>query len=127
VKKIDYYASWPNRSIPKWLGAVLGGVFTSIAVGSGFMAYALTHPAPTHRALAPLAAPTAPVATTAGDDPVTAKPKVDVSAAAVVPAPPAETSKKPRTTPKRPAAVLAKHDTKAKRSAKSDLDRLLGL
>ena len=153
MKKIDYYASQTPWKMPKWLGATLGGIFGVIAIGSGIMIIQLTKsnaPAPIAAvAAAPIAAPAAPAAAPA--------PVVQPSAPVVAAATPAPTAtdapqladnkhhskkhahakkaaaakmasaKKPAVSAAQRGTILAKHDTKGKKSDKDQLDKLLGL
>jgi hypothetical protein len=146
VKKVDYYAAHQPWRVPKWLGAALGVVFTGVLVGAGALIVNLTRPA----VAAKPAVATLPGSATAAAGVVTAPPAV-----AAAPAAPAATASKasaPATvattshhhhhghksaTPpshgvaKAPAqdnsaAILARHDSREKRKAKDDLDKLLG-
>ena len=111
---MDYYASWPRWSVPKWLGIVLGGTFTLIVVVCAGMIVHLLRPpkrAPLPVVAAAAVAPPAPVVAQQ-PAPAVAKP------APVV----AQATKKHA----HKHAILAKHEGKS-RSSKSDIDRLLGL
>jgi type IV secretory pathway VirB10-like protein len=137
---MDYYASWPRRSIPKWVGVTLGGVFSFIVVVCAGMIVYLLRPAkhaPPAAVVAavpqpqPAPAVTTPAATVAQPAPVAA------SAPAATPTPPATSAPVAQPAPavaqaaakKHPhkRAVLAKHEGKAGHTSKSDIDRLLGL
>ncbi|HWE28139.1 MAG TPA: hypothetical protein VHB97_09065 [Polyangia bacterium] len=131
---MDYYAAWPAWKVPKWLGAMLGGIFTIIIVGCAWMIVDLTRPPRPRVAVVPAAtAPTQPkiveparpapavaavtppaAAPAAAAAPVAAATPVAAAAPVVV----AAKSAKKHSSPARKHAVLAK---------KSDLDRLLGL
>jgi hypothetical protein len=130
---MNYYAAWPRRSIPGWVGVVLGGIFTLIVVVCGGMIVHLLRPpkqpAPLPVVAATVAqpkpAPTAPApaivsAPVAQPAPVAAPAPVAKPAPVVV-----QAAKKKVAHPHR--AILAKHESKASRSSKSDIDRLLGL
>jgi pyruvate/2-oxoglutarate dehydrogenase complex dihydrolipoamide acyltransferase (E2) component len=124
---MDYYASWPRSSVPKWVGVTLGGIFTLIVVVCAGMIVHLLRP-PKH-------APPPVVATATPAQPRPAA--ATVATPAIAPAPDAQPAPvaspavaqiaKKRPTHAHKRAILAKHDGKAGRSAKSDLDRLLGL
>jgi hypothetical protein len=139
MKKIDYYAVQQPWKMPKWLGVTLGGIFGVIALGSAVTAYELTKPVPKAPEVAAVAAPEAPA-------PTVTTPAATVMAKASVasndsPAPARHASKhakkaskraskaiaKRGLTPAKSAAILAKHDSKEKRRAKDNLDKLLGL
>jgi hypothetical protein len=112
---MDYYASWPVWKMPKWLGLMLGGIFTVIVIGCAWMIVDLTHPPAPHPVAARKAvAPATPT-------PTVATPTV---AAATVAATPATAVKK---SPPHKRTILAKHDPKSTRPKKDELDRLLGL
>ena len=117
---MDYYASWPVWKMPKWLGAMLGGIFTVIVIGCAWIIVDLTHPPTPH----PLAAakvatpaPPAPTPTPIVATPTPAAASADVTAAI---APPPTVKKSP---PHKRTTVLAK----STRPKKDELDRLLGL
>jgi hypothetical protein len=135
-ERMEYYAAWPRWSVPKWVGVTLGGVFTLIVIVCAGMIVHLLRP--------PKRVPL-PIVATAVVQPKTA---ATVATSAMAPvaqsAPVAAPASAPATAVGRPAAVaahaakkhsehahkhaiLAKHDGKAGRSAKTDLDRLLGL
>ena len=149
MKKIDYYAVQNPWRMPKWIGATLGGIFGVIAIGSMLTIVQLTRsptppPAPVV-AVAPTAAPiaAAPEATTA-----TAKASAPVASADDA-APVAKKHAKKHaaahgkkgkllaSAKRSPSGssmgsaqrqtILAKHDSKGKRSDKDALDKLLGL
>jgi hypothetical protein len=138
---VDYYASWPSWKMPKWMGAALGGIFTTIVVACAFMIVSLTRPAhPRATAMvAPAAAPKvetpAPVApataTPAAATAPEAEPTPLAAAIASATAPKSATAtKSSKPAAKKPAhkrAILAKHDARSGRGGKSELDRLLGL
>ena len=134
---MDYYASWPRSTVPKWLGITLGGVFTLIVLVCAGMIVHLVRPS--------TRAPSPVVAAAVAQPKTTAKLPTPAIAPAAQPAPVAALAPAPATTPvaapatvkshasKKHAAhalnhaMLAKHDRKASRSAKTDIDRLLGL
>jgi hypothetical protein len=150
VKKIDYYAVHNPWRMPKWLGATLGGIFGIIVIGSMITIVQLTKsptPPPVAAvAAAPLtqsptaapvaAAPTAVKATApvaSADDAATAQHRASkkhasahgkkaklLASAKHTPAPSTMGAAQRQT-------ILAKHDTKSKRSEKDALDKLLGL
>jgi len=120
---MDYYASWPRSSVPKWVGIALGGIFTLIVVVCAGMIVHLLRPP--KRAPLPVAAVVAPPQ--AAPTLASALAPVAQPAAVAQPAPVvAETATK-HSAHAHKRAILAKHEGKASRSAKSDLDRLLGL
>ena len=152
MKKIDYYAVQNPWRMPKWLGATLGGIFGVIVIGSMITIVQLTRsptpkpvavvavaPVAAPAAAAPVAAPaatadqaTAPVA--AADDAAPAKRHASKKHAAAH----SKKSKLMASAKKSPSSgstlgsaqrqtILAKHDTKGKRSDKDALDKLLGL
>jgi hypothetical protein len=142
VKKVDYYAVHRPWRMPLWLGIGLGLVFTGVIVVAVALAVNLTRPlvvaapavAPVP-AVAPIAAKveTAPPAPAAPVAPAAAQPEREPMQTAAhshhhhshhthghstkVAAAPA---------PDRSQAILARHDSKEKRKAKDDLDKLLG-
>jgi len=145
VKKMDYYAVQNPWRMPKWLGAALGGVFAVIVIGSMVTIVQLTK-SPTPPVVAVAAAPVAQAAAAA---PAAAAPSVKATApvASADSAAPAHAraSKKHAAHGKKgkmlasakraPVStmgsaqrqtILAKHDTKSKRSDKDALDKLLG-
>lgn len=146
MKKIDYYAVQNPWRMPKWLGATLGGIFGVIVIGSMITIVQLTK-SPTPPPVAAVAA--APVAQAPAAAPVAAAPAAAKATAPVasadVAAPAHRASKKhaaahgkkaklmasAKAAPSIGAAqrqtILAKHDTKSKRSEKDALDKLLGL
>jgi hypothetical protein len=153
VKKIDYYAVQNPWRMPKWLGATLGGIFGVIVIGSMITIVNLTR-SPTPPPIAALAA--APALQAPATAPVAAAPAAAPSVKATAPAvasaddaaPVAKKHASKRHASKKhgkmlasakrtPASsslgsaqrqtILAKHDTKGKRSDKDALDKLLGL
>jgi hypothetical protein len=128
-KKIDYYAVNEPYKIPKWLGATLGGVFALVAVGAAAIIIHLSRPTQAAAAPAPAVAAVAaaPEAVAPVETPPPAPPAANVqvahkshhSAKATKAAKPIRKDKA--------NAILAKHDSREKRKAKNDLDRLLGL
>jgi hypothetical protein len=148
VKKIDYYAVHNPWRMPKWLGATLGGIFGIIVIGSMITIVQLTK-SPTPPVVAVAAAPVAqaPAAAPVAAAPTAAKATAPVASADDA-APAHRASKKhaaahgkkakllasAKHTPAPSAigaaqrqTILAKHDTKSKRSDKDALDKLLGL
>jgi hypothetical protein len=136
VKRFDYYADQNPWKMPKWVGALLGGIFTVVAVGAVVLIVHLTRPA---HASALMAEPTAEPAAEA-EGVVTPPPPATSTAPAQVAVPPARhlkahtraktskhASRSAAKAPDKAAAILAKHDNHAKRKAKDDLDRMLGL
>lgn len=152
MKKIDYYAVQNPWRMPKWVGIMLGGVFGVIAIGSMVTIVQLTRPpaapapvaavaaaavaAPTEAAPAAAVAPavkeSAPLAAADDDASVSkkhatkkharaSKKAMKLASAKHSPAPSNALDASKRQT------ILAKHDTKAKRSEKDALDKLLGL
>jgi hypothetical protein len=120
---MDYYASLPSWKVPKWIGATLGGIFSLIVILCVGLIIHLTRPP------RPLTAPRPLVATAttdaqsqraAGSEAVAESP---LAAQQLTPAA-MKTRDVPRT---RRRAILARHDAKPGRQAKSDFDRLLGL
>ena len=151
MKKMDYYAVQSPWRMPKWLGFTLGGIFGVIVVGSMITIVQLTKsptpPPVVAVAAAPVAqAPAAAPAATAPADKATA-PVASADDDAAPAAKHARASKKHAAHGKKgkllasakhaPAAstigaaqrqtILAKHDSKSKRSDKDALDKLLGL
>jgi hypothetical protein len=137
MSKIDYYDSWPKWRMPAWLGVALGGVFAVVAVVCGLMIVKLTHRSAPAMASAPVvvepkAAPVVAEPPAAAEPPAVAEPPVaptPVVAASPTPAH-AKSSKHARVhkaSTKKAPAVLAKRDSKSKRSSKDSIDRLLGL
>jgi len=151
VKKIDYYAVQNPWRMPKWLGATLGGIFGVIVIGSMVTIVQLTK-SPTPPPVVAVAA--APVAQSPTAAPVAAAPtavKATAPVASADDAAPAHRASKKHaaahgkkakllasakhTPAPAPSAIgaaqrqtiLAKHDTKSKRSDKDALDKLLGL
>jgi len=134
---MDYYASWPRSTVPKWVGVTLGGIFTLIIVVCVGMIVHLLRP-PMHAPLAVVAAaeaapkpsPSVPAiaparvarpASVAASAPVAARTSV-AQATPVV----AKAAKK-HSAHAHKRAILAKHEGKASHSSKSDIDRILGL
>ena len=149
MKKIDYYAVQNPWRMPKWLGATLGGIFGVIVIGSMVTIVQLTK-SPTPPPVVAVAA--APVAQSPTAAPVAAAPtavKATAPVASADDAAPAHRASKKHAaahgkkakllasakhTPAPSAigaaqrqTILAKHDTKSKRSDKDALDKLLGL
>lgn len=149
MKKIDYYAVHNPWRMPKWLGATLGGIFGVIVIGSMITIVQLTK-SPTPPPVAAIAA--APAVQAPAATPVAAAAPAVKATAPVASADDAATAK--RASKKHAAAhgkkgkllasakhsapgpaigaaqrqtILAKHDTKSKRSEKDALDKLLGL
>jgi hypothetical protein len=163
VKKLNYYAPHQPWRMPKWLGAAIGVIFGTIAIGSGFLILQLTKKQPMAAVGAVAAAPAAQQ----GVGGVAAAPAAQALSAPVAVSPPvsAEPTAVPQVADSRhhssrhhgkheskhasksgkmaakaaPASkanapsgaergeILAKHDTKQKRSEKDALDKLLGL
>jgi hypothetical protein len=129
VKRFDYYADQNPWKMPKWVGALLGGIFTVVAVGAVVLIVRLSRPA---HASALIAEPTADPAAAVETPP---PPATSTVPSQVAPAPARHakahagprTSKHAKLTNNNSAAILAKHDSHAKRKAKDDLDRMLGL
>jgi hypothetical protein len=150
VKKIDYYAVQNPWRMPKWIGATLGGIFGVIAIGSMITIVQLT------RSPTPPPAPVVAMAPAATAAPIVAAPEATTAAKASAPVASADdaapVSKKhakkhaaahgkkakllasAKRTPSGSSmgsaqrqTILAKHDTKSKRSDKDALDKLLGL
>ncbi len=132
---MDYYASWPSWRMPKWLGAILGGVFTLILVVSIGLIIHLTRPVRPATASVVVAAKTAPVVGPTATTPVvpgvkaTAPVVPEVKATAPVVAHTAVVAIKKRRGAARGKrhAILAKQEPRTKRQPKNDIDRLLGL
>jgi hypothetical protein len=134
---MDYYASWPRSTVPKWLGIALGGVFTLIVIVCAGMIVHLVQPS--KRVPLPIAAvavpqpksaaklPTPAIAAVAKSGPVAAAAPAPAPAPAAEPATANAHTAKKHVAHAHHGAILAKHDGKASRSAKSDIDRLLGL
>jgi hypothetical protein len=136
VKKIDYYAVHNPWRMPKWLGATLGGIFGIIVIGSMITIVQLTKSPTPPPVAAVAAAPTAVKATApvaSADDAATAQHRASkkhasahgkkaklLASAKHTPAPSTMGAAQRQT-------ILAKHDTKSKRSEKDALDKLLGL
>ena len=132
---MNYYASYQRSSVPKWMVVALGGVFTLIIMVCAVMIVDLLRPA--KRAAQPIVAAaahpevaaTAPAPSTAAvakAAPVPAPSPSLVTASAVQPAAVNARPGKKHATRSHKHSVLAKRDGKS-RSAKSDIDRLLGL
>jgi hypothetical protein len=155
VKRIDYYASQSPWKMPKWVGAMLGGIFGVIAIGSGFLILQLTR-AKTPVPLAAVGAVGSLGTSAAAPAAAPKSPTVAAPAAAVATATPApmaeaevadgrhhsrhhshhgskETNLAKKSSPAAAPAspdrtnIVAKHDTKEKRHEKDELDKLLGL
>ncbi|HEY2747007.1 MAG TPA: hypothetical protein VGL86_20430 [Polyangia bacterium] len=150
MKKIDYYAVQNPWKMPKWLGATLGAIFGVIVIGSMVTIVNLTRsPAPPpvtavasaaalhDPATAPVAAATTAVKATApavasADDaaPVSKKHAMKKHAGKKHGKMLASAKRAPASSSLGAAqrqTILAKHDTKGKRSDKDALDKLLGL
>jgi hypothetical protein len=134
VKRFDYYDQNPWK-MPKWVGALLGGIFTVVAVGAVVLIVHLTRPAhasvPTPEAVAQAQAPVGvetppPPATSTAPAQVAVAPARHAKAHQSAKASRHASRPQPMTHDKT-AAILAKHDSHAKRKAKDDLDRMLGL
>lgn len=124
---MDYYASWPSWKMPKWVGATLGCIFSLIVVLCGAMIVHLTRPPRMLAAPAAVVAIAKPIAPAQrAKDSAAVAPAKEASVLATQQPTPAtkKTHDAPRT---RRRAILAKHDGKPGRQAKSDIDRLLGL
>jgi hypothetical protein len=150
VKKMDYYAVQNPWRVPKWLGFTIGGIFGVIVIGSMVTIVQLTK-SPTPPPVVAVAA--APVAQNPAAAPAVAAPAVKASAPVASADDAAPVGKHARAAKKHaahgkkgkllasakhtPAAptmgaaqrqtILAKHDSKSKRSEKDALDKLLGL
>jgi hypothetical protein len=149
VKKIDYYAVHNPWRMPKWLGATLGGIFGVIVIGSMITIVQLTKSPTPPPVVAVAAAPVvqAPTAAPVAAAPTAVKATAPVASADdAVPAHRASkkhaaahgkkakllASAKHSPAPSTMGAaqrqtILAKHDTKSKRTDKDALDKLLGL
>ena len=121
---MDYYASWPVWKMPKWIGVMLGSIFTVIVIGCAWNIVDLTRPPAPHLVAAAKVATTPPPAPAPA--PSVAKPTVAAASADVTPAiaPPPAVKKSP---PHKRTTLLAKHDAKSTRPKKDAIDRLLGL
>lgn len=135
MKKFDYYAANEPWKMPKWLGATLGGIFSVVAVGAAVLIVQLTRPAHAD-------APSVKMLESAAVAPVSAPARVETPPPAAPPLVAATSghakikhlkashhTKVARApiSKDRASAILAKHDSREKRKAKDDLDRLLGL
>ena len=147
MKKIDYYAVHNPWRMPKWLGATLGGIFGVIVIGSMITIVQLTRsptpPPVASVAMAPVAAPAAvaPVAATPAPAKAVSAPVASADDAAPVAKKHAKKHAKAAKHGKMLASakrssdvsasqrqtIIAKHDSKSKRSDKDALDKLLGL
>jgi hypothetical protein len=103
--------------MPKWLGAVFGGIFGFVLIGTGLIAFHVTRPA--QAAVPPRAEIQAPALVAA---PVTTV----ETPVPVQPAARPRPSKKLRSTKSR-ARIIARHDTREKRKSRDELARMLGL
>src|SRR5262249_41300761 len=125
--------------IPKWAGVMLGGIFTLIVVVCAGMIVHLLRP-PKRAPLAivataaaqPRPAPTVPPpasapAPIAQPGAVAAPAPVATTAPVAQPAPVVAHAAKKHSAHPHKRAILAKHEGKASRSSKNDLDSLLGL
>jgi hypothetical protein len=144
VKKMDYYAVQNPWRMPKWVGFTLGGIFAVIVIGSMVTIVQLTKSAAPPPVAAVAAAPVLQAPATA---PVAAAATAPVASDDAAPADKhARASKKHAAHGKKgklmasakhaPVStmgaaqrqtILAKHDSKSKRSEKDALDKLLGL
>jgi hypothetical protein len=125
VNAHDYYAGYQKWKIPKWLGAVLGGTFTIIAVLSAAMIVKLTRASRPSAPIAAAKAPDPPMLPAAAPAIAAAAPATPVAALAPAPMPPHVRSSHHRSRPKH--SVVAKRDSRGHGKSKNDLDRLLGL
>ena len=155
MKRIDFYAAPRSFQMPKWLGAVVGGVFMSMIFGSAFIFVRLTHPAV--EGSSPLAAsavqlapdpvlppspsavPSVTVATPTEAEPALAgssvsppRPTAGERAHARLHSARRHHGGKPmlasaEPTTKRAQQILAHHESRDKRRAKDEIDRLLGM
>lgn len=126
---MDYYASWPAWKMPKWLGATLGVGFSVIVVVCGWLIVDLTR-TPPRRPLAPTAAARTAVASARPGSTPSVEVHTDKAGPAFVEAGAVKKLSrggKGDLSPARKRAILAKHDSKTNRQAKTELDRLLGL
>jgi hypothetical protein len=148
VKRIDYYAVQGPWKMPKWVGAAVGGVFAVIAIGSACVIFAMVRPA----SVAPAAIAAAPGVATPAVTAAPAQPAAPIAAPAAAPAAPTDEAEPVKSAAKhgkshhahaktvvakrapsksvsdsKAHAILAKHDSRANRKSKDDLDRLLGL
>jgi hypothetical protein len=120
MSRMDYYDAWPKWRMPTWLGAALGAVFTAIVLVCGMMIVKLTHRS------APAVA-TAPVVVEQKAAVVVAAPLPVEPAAAPAQATVSNHARPHKSSAKKGPAMLAKHDSRSKRSSKDPIDRLLGL
>ncbi|HEX8954421.1 MAG TPA: hypothetical protein VF945_21350 [Polyangia bacterium] len=148
MKKIDYYAVHNPWRMPKWLGATLGGIFGVIVIGSMITIVQLTKSATPLPVAAVAVAPSAqaPAAVTETAAPAVQAPvaAADDDAAAdkhhaskrhasshakkgKLMASAKHSSSAPTMGAAQRQTILAKHDSKSKRSEKDALDKLLGL
>lgn len=139
----NFYAIQQPNKFSKWLGVGLGGMFGAIALGSGLIIHQLTKsnvvPVPVAVvAAAPKVAEPAP-APAAATQPVAAAEPAAASPSHASAAPSrhhaskhaakhaAVASRRPLVSDAKAHALIAKHDSKAKRGDKDALDKLLGL
>lgn len=134
---MNYYASYQRSSVPKWAVVTLGGVFTLIIMVCAIMIVHLLRPI--NRVPLPIVASTVaqPKLAAKASTPETAAIPQSSPVAALVPALATAPVREPAALNARAVkahskhahkrAVLAKRDGKASRSAKTDIDRLLGL
>lgn len=149
MKKIDYYAVHNPWRMPKWLGATLGGIFGVIVIGSMITIVQLTRsptpppvaavamapvtaPAPTaapaaQAAVAPAKAVSAPLASADDAAPVAKKHSKKHAKAARHGKMLASAKRSSDAGSAQRQTIIAKHDTRSKRSDKDALDKLLGL
>lgn len=136
---MDYYASWSRSTAPKWVGVMMGSIFTLIIVVCAGMivhllrppkhapppivAAAVAQPKRSPAVPAPALAPTL----IAQPAPIPASAPVATTASVAQQAPVVAQGNKNHSAHAHKRAILAKHDGKASRSSKSDLDRMLGL
>ena len=132
MKPVDLYAQpW---KMPKWLGAVIGGVFGFILIGTGLIMFHLVRPAEAAQPVAVEAvAPVSPVAAPAQVETPPPVQRVESTVPAAAPhkaqVRKGKASKKMAKLPPAStrAKIVARHDSRDKRKAKDDLDRMLGL
>ncbi|HXU72958.1 MAG TPA: hypothetical protein VN947_26750 [Polyangia bacterium] len=148
MKKIDYYAVQNPWRMPKWLGATLGGIFGVIVIGSMITIVQLTRSptpapvaavamapvataaptaAPAAAAVAPAKAVSAPVASADDAAPVAKKHAKRHAKAAKHGRMLASAKRSSDAGSTQRQTIIAKHDTKSKRTDKDALDKLLGL
>jgi hypothetical protein len=128
-----YQAPQPSNAY-RWIGIVLGGVFVVLLIGAGAAILHLTRkpeapPAPPPvAAVAPapaaVAAPAAPAPVVAAAAPAAEAPAAAAPAKHHHKSSSGHHAAKPQAS--NAADILARHDNKANRKAKDDLDKLLG-